>query len=379
MAVLYEVRRVPVQSGLLAPDAKAAHRYPCGDIRLAFCSECGFISNLLFNTALQDYRPEYENAPHHSFEFSRFTEKLAGQWIDDYAIRNKTILELGCRTDDFLSVLNRLGGNTGVGLDLTCFASRLSGAAKAKVQIVRDEYSSKYGSWKGDVICCRHTLEHVFATGEFIEGLRQFIGDKHDTLLLFGVPDVARTLREQAFWDFNYERCSYFTAGSLAYLFRRNSFDVIDLRREHDDQYLVLAARPSSGPTTRRFDTEDDLEQTITDVVSFQAACAVKARFWQARMRQFLNNGRKVVAWGFGSQCVSFCTTLGIKEELAYAVDTNPHNDGKFLPGSGHRIVGPEYLQREPPDVVVAMNPDFREEIESSLDCLGLHAELLSL
>src|SRR5690606_5558175 len=64
-------------------------------------------------------------------------------------------------------------------------------------------------------------------------------------LVLFEVPDVGRILRERAFWDIYYEHCSYFTAGSLAGLFRRVGFEVLDVEHAFGGQYLLLLARPA--------------------------------------------------------------------------------------------------------------------------------------
>jgi len=379
MTTCYEVRRVPVHSCLLVSDREEAQSYPCGDIRLAHCAECGFISNLLFNPVLQDYSPDYEETQHYSSHFSAFAKRLAAQWVDDYGIRNKTILEIGCGKGEFLDIFCELGENNGIGIDPACNPARLSDTANKRLRFIRDLYSPKYKNLQADVICCRHTLEHIYPTGEFIGELRKTIGDRHDTLVLFELPDVTRILREQAFWDIYYEHCSYFTAGSLARLFRQNSFEVIDVRRDYNDQYLILAARPSSAPTRPDFDLEHDLEQTNSDVAAFQAECPGKIRFWQNRLRQFADEGQKVAAWGSGSKFVSLCTTLEVSGELAYAVDINPHKSGKYVPGTGHQIVSPEYLQRDPPDVIVAMNPIYRDEIQSELNRLGVEAELLAL
>jgi SAM-dependent methyltransferase len=379
MTVFYEIRRVPVHSCLLVPDSGEARRYPCGDIRLAYCSGCGFISNLLFNATLQDYTAGYEESQHHSTHFNAFAKRLAGQWIDDYQIHNKTILEIGCGKGEFLDLFCQLGGNKGIGIDPACDPSRLSDAANKRIRFIRDNYSPEYSDLQADVVCCRHTLEHISSTGKFVEELRRSLGDRHDTIVLFELPDVSQILRENAFWDIYFEHCSYFTAGSLARLFRRNSFDVIDLRREYDDQYLTLAARPSAQPTQPRLDLEHDLAQTVSEITSFQSTCPDQIRFWQDRLRQFAIDGQKVVAWGGGSKCVSFCTTLGIGDEMSYAVDINPRKSGKFLPGTGHCIYSPDYLQQDPPDVVIAMNPVYCNEIQADLDRLGVGARLLTL
>ena len=67
---------------------------------------------------------------------------------------------------------------------------------------------------------CRHTLEHIAPTGRFLRTIRNVIGDRSDTVVLFELPDAVRILREGAFWDINYEHCSYFSPGSLSRLFR---------------------------------------------------------------------------------------------------------------------------------------------------------------
>ena len=61
------------------------------------------------------------------------------------------------------------------------------------------------------------------------------------------------------------------------------------------------------------------------------------------------------------------------------AVDVNPHKAGKFMAGTGHEIVGPHALTEREPDVVVVMNPIYRDEIAHTLDDLGLHPKLVTV
>ena len=98
------------------------------------------------------------------------------------------------------------------------------------MRFINDLYSEKYTDIEADVIMCRHTLEHIGQTGEFIRMIRRAIGERKDMLVLFELPDVTRVLKENAFWDVYYEHCSYFSPGSLARLFRANNFDVARAR-----------------------------------------------------------------------------------------------------------------------------------------------------
>ncbi len=52
-------------------------------------------------------------------------------------------------------------------------------------------------------------------------------------------------------------------------------------------------------------------------------------------------------------------------------IDINPNKQGGFIPGTGHRIVGPELLTTEPVRHILGMNPVYRNEIEASVASLG--------
>jgi hypothetical protein len=74
-----------------------------------------------------------------------------------------------------------------------------------------------------------------------------------------------------------------------------------------------------------------------------------------------------------------FLTTLGLDDGIAGAVDINPHRQGYFMPGTGHRIFGPDDLVELKPDVVIVMNPIYREEITADLAARGLTPEILNV
>ena len=70
---------------------------------------------------------------------------------------------------------------------------------------------------------------------------------------------------------------------------------------------------------------------------------------------------------------------MGLKEQIEYVVDINPHKHGKYMPGTGQEIVGPEFLQDYQPQWVIAMNAIYRHEIQQDLDRLKVSAKLLSV
>jgi SAM-dependent methyltransferase len=286
-------------------------------------------------------------------------------------------MEIGCGRGDFLALLCELGGNFGVGVDPSSVAGGIEGDVSKNLTFIHDCFSEKYASDIGDFVCCRHTLEHIHNTAEFLNSVRKAIGNNLNGSVFFEVPDVTRILKEVAFWDIYYEHCSYFTLGSLARLFRFCRFEVTNLVKEYSDQYLQIEAKPVRNKSAKMKEIEENVQTTAKDVKSFSSSCRYKIEKWKDQLKRIREERKKAVVWGSGSKCVGFMTTLGIKDEIEYVVDINPNRHGKFIAGVGKQIVSPEFVRNYRPDVVIVMNPIYCNEIKQMLEKMGLSPEFL--
>lgn len=370
---------VPVNSCLLFASREDAWNYPRGEIVLAFCRQCGFISNVRFSSALARYTEGYEEQQSFSPRFNRFARELATSLIERHNLRGKTILEIGCGKGDFLLLLSELGKNRGIGIDPTYVPGRQNGSSSAEVTFIRDFYSERYAEYTGDMICCRHALEHIPDTAALVQAVRRSISEKTNTAVFFELPDVERVLRECAFWDIYYEHCSYFTLGSLARLFRKSGFEVTNLEKAFDNQYLLIEARVTNHNHSQPMPNEETVEELSNDVARFQSNYEQVVRRWKQKVQDIGEQGKRGVIWGSSSKCVAFLNTIGITDEIEFVVDINPYRHGKYLPGSGKLIVAPNFLQDYRPDVVIAMNPIYLDEIRKDLSGLGLNPELVAV
>jgi hypothetical protein len=196
------------------------------------------------------------------------------------------------------------------------------------------------------------------------------------TVVLFELPDVARVLEEIAFWDIYYEHCSYFSLGSMARLFRAQGFDLTHLAVEFDDQYLLLDSVPGTGEGPA-LPGEDDMARLTAAVATFEREYPKRIGHLRGDLDDSARQGRRTVIWGAGSKGVSYLTTLGVDEEIEYAVDINPFKQGMYMAGTGQQVVGPDFLASYQPDLVVAMNPIYLGEIRAELDRVGVDAQLV--
>jgi SAM-dependent methyltransferase len=377
MQAFYEVRNIPVHSVLLMPTRERALNYPRRDLRLGFCPQCGFVSNIIFDPKVHEYSTSCEESQGFSPTFNAFARNLARRWVEQYQLQGKSVLEIGCGKGEFLVSLVENGMGRGIGIDPAFIPERLDTPVASRLEFIQDLYSEKYTHLRADVICCRHTLEHISPTSNFMSMIRRTIGDRPDTLMLFELPDVMRVLREAAFWDIYYEHCSYFTTGSLARLFRRTGFDLLELELEYDGQYIVIAGKPSGAQIQVSFSGENDLESVTAEVAQFPARFAKVKQHWLSTINGLRGEGKKLIVWGGGSKAVSFLTTLGLKDQIDYVVDINPHKHGKFVPGAGHAVKSPETLQAHKPDCVILMNPVYEGEVRAQLQGMGLSPRIL--
>jgi SAM-dependent methyltransferase len=375
--VFFEEQGIPTNSCLLLDTLDEARTFPTGDMALGFCDECGFLANTAFQEA--EYSSRYEETQGFSALFVEWGRNLARRWVEKYDLQGRSVLEIGCGKGEFLTWMVEAGAGKGVGIDPGVHPERIETDVADRLTWIADFYSEKYEHLAADAVVCRHTLEHIAPVREFMSMVRRAIGDRLDTIVLFELPDVKRVLEEVAFWDVYHEHCSYFSLGSLARLFRRTGFEVLHLELDYDDQYLLIEARPSAvvpavgGPLP----VENDLELLRRGVEKYHTEVGALRESWRGRLAGLRQRGGKAVIWGAGSKGVSFLTNLGLRDEIEYAVDINPFKTGKFMAGTGHEIVAPEFLRQYRPDLVVAMNPIYLAEIRAKLDELGLTPELI--
>ncbi len=380
VSVFYAKEQAPVHSVLLLPDREEAVSYPTGTIELGFCASCGFIFNTAFDPNLQhEYSTRYEETQGYSPTFNAFSKRLAERLIERYDLHQKDIIEIGCGKGEFLTLLCQLGDNRGVGIDPSYVRDRSLSAPDERVSFRTEFYSDHHADLKADFVCCKMTLEHIDQTAEFVGTVARTTVDRPDTIIFFQIPNATRVIGDAAFWDIYYEHCSYFSPGSLARLFRNQGFDVLDLWTDYDDQYLMIEARPANGQDRRFPALEDDLDAMTELVRAFPDSFAQKAGYWQTVLQRAAANNQRVVLWGSGSKGVAFLTTLNIREAIQYTVDINPNKHGTFMAGTGQEIVGPAFLAEYRPDVVIIMNPVYKQEIQRQLAEMGLAPEILAL
>jgi len=371
VGLFYHLENVPVHSVQIIRKVEEAKSFPVGDIDLGCCRQCGFVSNYSYDAELQDYSNEYESTQSFSGTYNQFALGLVDNLVNQFGVFQKTVLEIGCGQGELLNLIAENGNNKCIGFD-PAFANEI--CLHPSVRIFQDYYDEKYAGMYADAVICKMTLEHIFPVKEFIEKIRMLFHNENQ-LFFIQVPNAGKVFSDLAFWDVYYEHCSYFTKESLIDLLIRCGFEVISAELGYDDQYLMIVARVKQSNRIRTGLNH----KAIEDIRAIQFGHLIESRLENWKELFYKAKHREGVLWGGGSKAVAFLTTLQINSEISCVVDVNPRKENTYLPGTGHKVVLPEYLEKLKPDFVIIMNPIYFKEIKQYLKDLGISAELLTV
>ncbi|TWI22590.1 class I SAM-dependent methyltransferase [Mesorhizobium tianshanense] len=361
---------LPVSCNSLHPDANSAVAAQTGQFALAFCRSCEHFFNAAFEDDRIGYTQDYENSLHFSPRFAAFAQDLAERLSTAYALKGKLAVDVGCGKGDFLKRLCSASGARGIGFDRSFEDNR--GENVAGVEFINDWFGDAYPDVRPDFVSCRHVLEHIAEPIAFLQGLRSHPGVEPSTVFYIEVPNALYTLRDMGIWDLIYEHISYFTPHSLRAAMETAGFEVLDEGESFGGQYLFIEAKPRETGMTADFSETGKIEALVR---RFDQTYRDKVAWWRDYLLE--RDPGQTVVWGAGSKGVTFVNVVPGGARISALVDVNPHKQGRFAPGTGTPVVGPESLRGRPLRSIIVMNPLYRDEVALAANKLGLAPDII--
>ena len=365
------VRRssLPVMQNLVYPSADAALSARRAEFVLASCEHCGFVFNAAFDPNALVYDERYDNRVP-SDVFKGYYASLARHLCQRYGNEGGLVVEIGCGKGEFLTVLAREWPNGRfLGVDPGYEPPSSAAPVSANISFVSEVFKPGLIHEKPSLVVCRHTLEHIPDPVSFLRQIRAAL--PRDVPVYLEVPDLRWILENQAFWDFCYEHCNYFTSESLAFVAQLAGFRLLSTGVGFESQYLWIEAissdanpdpqaTASAGQILRRYGYDE-----ATQIAQTRVRVEAEAR-----------RGVAVCLWGMATKGVVFSYLIDADQTLLrHCIDVNSNKQGRYAPGSAHLIQPPEILRSLSGEILIlVMNPNYLNEIRDKCRALGVVA-----
>lgn len=336
----------------LQDDMKTALTCDTFEVHVQRCCKCNHHFNSTFRPENVDYTSEtIAESRVFSPRYLNYLKSQAENLSKFVGKSANCVLEIGSGSGDFLSMFS--GMERKIGFEPGPEAL-LSKQKYPEIETRKTYFStepSEHDDLLPDLIIMRQVLEHVQSPMDFLRCFHNLLTKQpnKDGVLYIEVPSTNATIHRARFSDFYYDHVGFFTINSLSEAIRRSGFFIEKIESTFDGEILSCICRPSLK-------------------VFSQINFSEKQQYWKKLLQKFQDDGKKVIFWGSAGTGTMFLNLMNAKwDAFPYVVDSDARKHGKFVPGTGQKVVSPSFICEFQPDVVLILSQLHSIEIEETV------------
>lgn len=237
------------------------------------------------------------------------------------------------------------------------------------------ETAKKIASADGlyDLVIGNNVLAHVPDINGFVEGLSLVLSPKGTITMEF--PHLVRLMEQNQFDTIYHEHFYYLSLTVVQKIFQAHKLEIYDVEEleTHGGSLRIYAAHREyayklmQSAVSTLLEREEGFGLNNMTVYSHLENQMRKIKLDALRLfTEARQHGKNIAAFGAAAKGNTFLNYCGIKNDMIdYVIDSNPHKQGLYLPGSLIPIVGPGVLQERRPDLLLILPWNLTEEIVS--------------
>lgn len=332
----------------------------CGNIQLGYCVE----TSLLYD----EYIYVTPNSPSLERHYANFVYHMRGR---GYLPRDGFLFEFGSNVGHFLRHVRPSVGRI-LGLDPARVIANL--AASQGVPTLCAYFGPETARTvaadhgRADVVVARHCAAHNADAHALVAGAALML--KPTGVFAMENAYGLNTVLNQEIGQIYHEHMFYFTASAVRRLFAAHGLDLVDLLFAadiHGGAMTFFGAPAGTRPIQPVVEATLAREDALLTDALFSLLPAALAR-WRGEVRElfdgFRRNGRSVWLYGASAKAATFVNAIGLTaEDAPFCADSSPAKVGRYMPGTGIKIVSEEEAIAAAPDYYLLTAWNYRDEL----------------
>jgi SAM-dependent methyltransferase len=292
--------------------------------------------------------------------------------------KSSEVIEVGSNDGSLLRLFQERGMRC-LGIEPTGGAAELARSVGLEISesfltsALAEEISNN--GHKADLVIANNVFAHVPDVNDFARACALLM--RTGGVATIEVPHLVQLVEGNQFDTIYHEHFSYFSLASAMRVLEGSGLQVFDVAEvaTHGGSLRLYVQSADTGSRTlsKRLERVAKNERdagvaTRAFYETFQADIDEAKRGLLGFLLDARSDGKTVAAYGAAAKGNTLLNFAGVRGDLvSYVVDRNPAKQGKYLPGSRIPIVSPTMLETEPPDYLLVLVWNIRDEVREYL------------
>jgi novobiocin biosynthesis protein NovU/D-mycarose 3-C-methyltransferase len=287
--------------------------------------------------------------------------------------KNDSIVDIGGNDGTLLDAFKRMTSIELNYLNIDPSKNLVKLSEEKGIPVLNDYFSletAKNIDYKVKIVTSTNVFQHLRDTNSFADGVYHLLED--DGLWLLEFPYWIHDLETNQFDQIYHEHVYYYSVTALQLMMEKHGFKIIRAEKQniHGGTLRLVMAKQTSN-----IEADDSLDSIIENEKNYDLEYY---KNWGNKVYTHLDKckdiitqlkleGKNIVAFGAAAKGCIFLNACGITDsEIDFIIDDTDIKQSKYMPGTGIKIVGREFVNFKEIDYIVVLAHNFADYIIDS-------------